>query len=1129
MNQTSKWMSVRRLLFIALLGGASASAYADKTISGNVKDDTGQPAIGATVQVEGTTVGTMTDLDGNYTLTVPDDTREVTISYVGLATQTVQIKGNVANVDLKADDKTLDDVVVIGYQEVKKRDVVASTSSVGADQIKNLPVTDAAQAMQGKLAGVQVVQSEGSPDADISIRVRGGNSLTQSSTPLYIVDGFPVSSINDISPTDIQSIDVLKDAAATAIYGAQGANGVIIITTKDAQANDSEDCGMKFHVDYTGYLGWKKLAKKYDVLSAQDFAKLQYEYTYLAKKGKASDVAKNWFKYFDKDYDQSADAVSTNTYNDVINNIGSEEETDWQKKTFDNTGFTSNHSFTVSAANKKSSFNLSYNRIDDEGIMRESDYTRNNLSFKAKFKPLKDLTVGTNFRFTNTTVLGSGSNTAEDAGSKTENRIVNAIAYTPIHLYAVDNSALEDEESFGSMYDPITTISDNYKFKRDNKFDMNGYASYKFLKKFTARVDLGYQARYIDVDRFYGKTTYYSRAGNGFSKAGGKAGMVSAIRTNEEDTRLRESATLEYKNKFAGAHNLNLMIGQEMIRNSGELNTNYGYGYPGTYDGEYLFEHFGSYFATDNAQYIDPNDNMLSFFGRGTYDYKGRYYLTGTLRADCSTRFAKGNQWGVFPAMAAAWRISDESWMRSFARSARMSNLKLRLSYGVAGNNNVELGAVDGDFTLSTSGVYVASSAFENTSYILTAGGAEKIVPNNDLTWETTTTRDLGLDYGFFNDRLSGTIDLYWNSTKDLIIKYKLPTTGYQYRNVAETKNLGAEFSVKGVILDKRSKNFNYNLTVDANISRNKNTVVDLGGMDAYYVSTSYLATGYFSTDEFIVEEDKSIGRIYGFESDGYYTAADFDGYNATTFEWTKGGAVVASNYGINSLAYPGLLKVKDLNGDGQITLEDRTVIGCTMPEFTGGFSITGSIGSEKWGQVDAAANFTYSYGNDVLNLTGLSMSNIQDKTKLRNTLSDMTASGTRYTLFDADGVYIPSKSTVYGAIASELDARNAGASEASPITGSTMLTDKCVEDGSFLRFASLTIGYSLPDKWISKAKLTKARVFFSASNLFVLTNYSGDDPEVSTGTKRNPLAVGVDWSAYPRSRNFNFGVNLSF
>lgn len=1121
-------MSVRRLLFIALLGGASVSAYADKTISGNVKDDTGQPAIGATVQVEGTTIGTMTDLDGNYTLTVPDDTREVTISYVGLATQTVQIKGNVANADLKADDKTLEDVVVVGYQTVKKRDVVASTASVGAEQIKNLPVTDAAQAMQGKMAGVQVVQSEGSPDADVTIRVRGGNSLTQSSTPLYIVDGFPVSSINDISPTDIQSIDVLKDAAATAIYGAQGANGVIIITTKDAQANDSEDCGMKFHVDYTGYMGWKTLAKKYDVLSAEDFARLQYEYAYLAKKGVANNVAGAWNAYFDKTY--SGTGPATTSFNDVIADIRTKEETDWQEKTFGNTGFTSNHSFTVSAANKKSSFNLSYNRIDDKGIMKESDYTRNNINFKAKFKPLKDLTMGANFRFTNTTVLGSGANTAEDAGSKTENRVVNAIAYTPIAMYSADKATEGlDEESFGSLFDPITTIYDNYKFKRDNKYDMNGYASYKFLKKFTGRVDLGYQARYIDVDRFYGATTYYSRAGTGYSKAGGVAGKVSGIRTSEEDSRLRESATLEYKDKFAGAHNLNLMIGQEMIRNKGELNTNYGWGYPGNYTGEYLFDHFGSYYATGNAQYINPNDNMLSFFGRATYDYKGRYYLTGTFRADCSTRFSKGNQWGYFPAMAAAWRVSDESWMRSFARASKMSNLKLRLSYGVAGNNNVELGAVDGDFSLVTDGVYLSSTSFENTSYFMTAGGTEKIVPNDDLTWETTTTRDLGLDFGFFNDRLSGTIDLYWNSTKDLIIKYKLPTTGYQYRNVAETKNLGAEFSIKGVILDKRSKNFNYNLTVDANISRNNNSVVDLGGMKAYYVSTNYLASGYFTTDEFIVEEDKSIGRIYGFETDGYYTAADFDGYNAGSFTWTKGGVPVASNYGVNSVAYPGLVKIKDRNGDGQITAEDRTVIGCTMPEFTGGFSISGSIGSDKWGQVDAAANFTYSYGNDVLNLTGLSMSTVQDKTKLRNTLYDKTNVNARYTLFDADGVYIPSKHATYAAIASELNAVNANASEASPVTGYTMLTDQCVEDGSFLRLATVTIGYSLPDKWITKAKLTKARVFFSASNLFVITNYSGDDPEVNTGTKRNPLAVGVDWSAYPRSRNFNFGVNLSF
>ncbi|MBR0499234.1 MAG: TonB-dependent receptor [Paludibacteraceae bacterium] len=1132
----SKFSSFKRLWFIMLLSciGALTSFAQERTVTGTVLDDMGEPAIGATVKVPGTGIGTMTDMDGNYTLKVPSDASQLEFSYMGMETQTLPITGGKVDIKLGQSSKQLDDVVVIGYTTVEKKSLSASVASVGADQIKNVPVTNAAEALQGKLTGVSVTTSEGSPDADVKIRVRGGNSLTQSSTPLYIVDGFPVSNINDISPSDIQQIDVLKDASSTAIYGAQGANGVIIITTKDADVSGSkDDCKMQFHADYTGYMGWKSMSKKFDVLSARDFALMQYEYAYLSKKGKTADIYSNWNAFFDKSYDSDTKTTSK-TNKQVLDDVLDYPYTDWQDETFGRDALTSNHSFSFSGGNKNATFNLSYNRIDDEGIMRESDYTRNNLSFKAKFKPIKNLTLGTTVRYINTTVLGSGSNTADDAGSKTENRIINAIAYTPIPLLKKDDASLDDEESFGNMYDPLTTISDNYKFKRDNKFDLNGYVSYKFLKKFTAKVDLGYRARYAETDRFYGKTTYYSRGGSGSVNSGG-AGKVSGIITNEEETRLRESATLEYKDKFNGGHNLTVLLGQEAIRNTGEENIRYGWGYSPDYTGEYLFDHFGSYTKTGNSQSIDPNDNMLSFFGMANYDYKGRYYVSATVRADCSTRFSKGNQWGYFPAASLAWRISDEPWMKSASRAAKLSNLKLRFSYGVAGNNNVELGALNSDYVMTNDNVYLSPEAFENTSYYLSAGGSEKIEPNNDLKWETTTTRDLGLDYGFFKDRLSGALDLYWNSTDDLIIKYKLPTVGYQYRNVAETKNLGVEFSVKGIILDKQSKNLNYDLTVDANISANKNTVVSLGGMDKYYVSTRYLGSGNYTTDEFIVEEGQSIGRIYGFESDGYYTTDDFSSYDAQNKKWLDAsGNAIELPYSILGSAYPGLIKIKDINGDGQITSDDRKVIGCTMPMFTGGFSISGHVGGESWGSVDAALNFTYSYGNDVLNLTGMSMTMIQEKTKFRNTLS---STANRYSMFNANGEYIPDNFATsgivsgadYDALALALANNNKSASDFNPVMGENLLTDKFVEDGSFLRLANMTVGYSLPEKWISKAHITKARIFFTASNLFVLTKYTGSDPEVDTGTKRNPLAIGVDWSAYPKSRAFNFGVNLSF
>lgn len=1154
----SKFSSLKRLWFIMLLSciGALTSFAQERTVTGTVLDDMGEPAIGATVKVPGTGIGTMTDMDGNYSLKVPSDASQLEFSYMGMETQTLPITGGKVDIKLGQSSKQLEEVVVTGYGTTKKRDVVTSVASVGADQIKNIPVTNAAEALQGKLTGVSVTTTEGSPDADVKIRVRGGSSLTQSSDPLYIVDGMPVASINDISPSDIQSMDVLKDAAATAIYGAQGANGVIIITTKEPDVDDSkDDCGMRFNVDYTGYMGWKKMSKSFDVLGARDFALLQYEYAYLTKKGDNSQIKGAYNKYFDKAYvdkgtEEVEDMSPLASIRDVdgkiiklgiLDSIAGVGTTDWQDETFGRNALTSNHSFSISGGNKKATFNFSYNRIDDEGIMRESDYTRNNFNLKAKYKPFKGFTIGTNVRYTNTTVLGSGANTADDAGSKRESRVENAIAYTPIQLLATDNSILEDEESYGSMYDPLTTIHDNYKFKRDNKWDIGAYASYNFLKKFTARVDVGYRSQNTVTNRYYGKTAYYSREGDGKTGAGGITGRASGIKTTENDSRFRESATFEYKDKFKGGHNLSVLVGEEIVMNKGEQLVIYSWDYEPS-DGESLFNHFGGN-KGNVTQYIDPTDNMLSFFGRANYDYKGRYYLTATMRADASTRFSKENQWGYFPAAALAWRISDEPWMQSASRAAKLSNLKLRFSYGVAGNNNVDLGYLHNDYTTSAA-TYISSTSFDNTSSILTAGGSDKILANPDLKWETTTTRDLGLDYGFFQDRLSGALDLYWNSTDDLIIKFKTPAFyNYQYRNVAETKNLGVEFSAKGVILDNKSKKLNYDLTVDANISANKNTVVSLGGMENYIVSTGYLSAGHYGNDaEFLVEEGESVGRIYGFETDGIYTANDFAGYDATNMKWLDAsGNPIETPIGIASVdggsktyAIPGLLKLKDKNGDGVINSDDRTIIGCTMPDFTGGFSISGHVGGESWGSVDAALNFTYSYGNDVLNLTGMRMSMIQEKTKLRNTLAS-TSYSNRYSLFKADGTYIPAgysgvvTGDAYTSLANELASYNAGKTQYNPIMSNSVITDQCVEDGSFLRLANLTIGYSLPDKWISKAHITKARIFFTASNLFVLTKYTGSDPEVDTGTKVNPLAIGVDYSAYPKSRAFNFGLNLSF
>ena len=1117
----------RTMMLTALL--FTGLAVQARVISGTVKDATGETIISASVVVKGTSLGTVTDFDGNYTLDVPDDAQVLVFSYIGMKTQELSITGDVMNVVLSENSEVLDEVVVTGYGTTKKRDLVTAVSSVNADQLKDIPVASASEALQGKLAGVSVTTTEGSPDADIKIRVRGGTSLTQSSDPLYIVDGFQVSSIADISPNDIQSMDVLKDAAATAIYGAQGANGVIIITTKDADTN--ADDKMQLHFDYSGYMGWKQMAKKYDMLNVDDFVLMQYEYAHHKAKGNTANIPSNFNQYFDPRYAETLDKDQVMTIPEIQDYWHTQKVTDWQDETFGHHGLTSNHSFTLSGGNKLANFSLSYARIDDEGIMYGSDYDRNNLNFKAKFKPIKDLTISFTARYTNTTVWGSGTNTAQDAGSKTESRVRNAIAYSPIELFAKDQVAgLDDYESFGSLYDPITTIDHNYRKKVDNKYTLQGYISYKFAKWFTVKSELGYEGRDQSQDRYYGPTTYYSRAGDGFTYAGG-AGFGHVVCTDDKTSRFKNTNTFEFKKKWGENHDLGILIGEEIQINKGELRTQYGYGYDASLKGPDVFKYIGMAKEYTSKNYVNPTDNMLSFFARANYVLFNRYYLTATFRADASTRFSKGNQWGYFPSAAIAWRIIDEPWMEP-AQDV-MSNFKLRLSYGSVGNNNVDLGYLRPEY-LASSAAY--SGLFDTK---LTDGGSDVIAANNKLKWETTITRDLGLDFGFWNERLSGTLDLYWNNTKDLILKYALGGLGgynYQYRNIGSTDNKGVEFSITGVILDKKAKSLSYGLSINANISHNVNRVVDLGGMEQYLVSSSCFSSNYLNTDyEFKLTPGSKVGEIWGYQTAGWFTPEDFVSYNPANNRW-YGSDDKAINQGMGE-ARPGMTKLVDQNGDGEINDLDRVVLGNTQPDIQGGFGINFNIGGEKWGKFDLSAQFTYSYGNEILNLSALDYGTIFDKSKLRNNTSNI-AYGMRYSLFNADGTFIPSgyvggsgkvEGDDYAAMTAALAAANANVRTANPISDNIALTDKFVEDGSFLRLSTLTIGYSLPEVWLKKAYIKTARIFFTGSNLFCATKYSGADPEVDTRSKINPLATGVDFSAFPKSRAFNFGINLSF
>jgi len=1054
------------LLFVAIGINLSAQSI---TLSGNVKDTTGEPVIGASILEKGTTNGTITDFDGNFNLTVGANAT-VVVSYIGMKPQDISVKGKTRlDVTLQDDATALEEVVVIGYGTVKRKDLTGSVASVGADAIAAVPVASAVEAISGKLAGVQITTTEGSPDAEMKIRVRGGGSITGDNTPLYIVDGFPVESINDIAPSDIESIDVLKDASSTAIYGSRGANGVIIVTTKSGKEG-------KISINYNAYVGWKKIAKTLDVLSPYDYASWNYERALLANE--LSDYTDYFGNYQDMDL-----------YKDIPAN-------DWQEQIFGRTGFTFNHNLSISGGSEKIKYNFSYNHMNDKAIMQMSGFKRDNLSLKLNSKPNKSITLDFSIRYSNTEIKGGGAN-EQNEKSSADSRLKDAMIYTPFPVAGLSDNSGETDSDF-NLINPHVKMADNDRFQERKSLNMNGGITWEIIKGLRAKAEVGLD-EYRNIDnRFYGSTTYYVQN----TPATANKDLPAIIFANTDRHSFRSTNTLSYdfSKLLPESHNLNVLAGQEYVITKQQTLTSTIHGLPSFFDFDYSnkLSTEGTPYSIDNN--LSPDDKLFSFFGRVNYDFESKYIASATFRADGSSKFSEGNRWGYFPSAAVAWRISAEPFMEKTENW--LDDLKLRFSYGTAGNNNIPSGQMAQSFSSST-------TAFVNgyTSY----WSPSKVMANPDLKWETTVTRNLGLDITTLGGRLSGTFEVYKNNTKDLLIQFPTIGTGYdsQYRNMGETQNTGFEATVNWVILDKK----NYGLSFSGNIGFNKNKIVSLGQM-SYISGESGWASTEIGTDYWI-EEGGSIGRMYGYRSDGRYEVSDFTGYNETTKTWTldpdkapDASAVIGNGY-----VRPGAMKLKDLDGDGDVDTDDREIIGDANPLHTGGFTINGRL----YG-FDLSANFNWSYGNDIYNANKIEYTSTS-KYHSRNMISEM-ATGNRWTNLRADGTISND--------ATELAEMNKNTSLWSPYMQRYVFSDWAVEDGSFLRLSTLTLGYTLPRSLVQKVKLQNCRFYVSGYNVFCWTNYSGFDPEVST-RRKTALTPGVDYSAYPKSRSIVFGLNLNF
>ena len=1070
---------VRIALTLALL--FIATAISAQTISGTVVDQSGESIIGASVKEKGAAQGAVTDLDGKFTLKLIGKSNQVVVSYIGMKQKTVNVSGkSTVNITLEEESTSLNDVVVIGYGTMKKKDLTGSVASVSAKDIANVPVSSAAQAIQGKMAGVSVMQTEGSPDADIKIRVRGGGSLSQDNSPLYIVDGFPVSSISDIAPSYIESMDVLKDASSTAIYGARGANGVIIITTKSGKEG-------KVQVNFGASLGIRKVAKEVGVLSPYEYARYQQENGVTSKYGEFDDL-------------------------DIWKSV---EGTDWQDELFGRTGLQQIYNLSVSGGSKDTKFNVSYSRTDDKSILVGSDFTKDNINAKLNTNLNKWLTMDFNARLSYQVVNGLGSGADTNESSAAYSAVARAVIFRPVDpLTNGDNE--DDESSSSNDPSPLDRINDTFKQQRRFRQNYNVGLNWKPFKHITFRSEFGYAWSFNKTDQVWGNIASKS------SKLDPKGQpQVQIDRTDNKNWRNANTVTYDNKNVFTKGDKLNVLLGQEWSSSQDKSYVTKSVGFPTTFTLQEALANLASGTALANENSIGRKDNMASFFGRINYTLYDKYLFTATMRADASSKFAKGNRWGYFPSAAFAWRVSEEPFMKNTA--SWLSNLKMRLSYGTAGNNRIKSGLNQTSYKLVSSGRVPYFNEEINTMM------EYQWLANPNLKWETTVTRDFGIDYGFLRGRINGTFDIYWNTTKDLLMAATIPSiSGFntQYQNYGQTSNKGFEFAVNVAAVEKK----NFTLNVNANISYNRNKIDKLAN-SSEYINFGWAGNTISDNMNFKVQEGGRLGEVWGYKYKGFYTAYDENTNPNGDLVWNGSAWALRDGVKDNSSAVVGSLK------PGSIKLEVdengkaiKQRLGNTVAPWTGGFGI-----SANFHGFDASVFCNYSFGNKIINGTKLASSfrwGSKDEWNLNNDFV------TRYSGFDVNtGINLTGdfKKAIayYGsqeAAIAKLNELNQGATIWNPSVVSTMpLIDYAVEDASFLRIQNVTLGYTLPKKFVKRLALSNVRFYFTGYNLLTITSYSGSDPETDVSSKKNAMCPGIDYAAYPKSRLYVFGVNVSF
>ncbi len=966
-----------------------------KRITGKVVDQNNIPLIGANIIEKGTPNGAVTNIDGEFILNINEDA-VINISYIGYTSQDIDTKGKETfNIILQENVNILDELVVIGYGTVRRGDITTAVSTVSTEDIMERPIISAAQAIQGKAAGVQVVQPSGLPGAGMVVRVRGNTSITASNDPLYVVDGVPTDDINFLAPADIESMQILKDASSAAIYGSRASNGVVLITTKQGNAGQSK-------ISFNSYLGISKVIKQMKSLNVEQYKELM-------------------------------DDLGA-----VILPEGLKDQTDWFSEAFRN-GINQNYQVSITSGNDKLRYFLSEGYTDEKGILNVSYYKRYNLRANIDNQIRDWLNINANIAYSdysnNGIISGTGSNRAGVVLS-----VINTPTYAPIW----------DPENPGQYYNNfyganITHPIENMSRTEDNKSNSN-----RLLGSFNIKVDFLPNLQFKStnsIDRvYYHSTNFLDPVKTSYGRNQG--GTASDNRSLS--TILTFDNILTYNLTLGENHSLNLMGGTSYtssLWNNSYMNASF-------YRTDYTPK------TLNAANRIDPYGTgttasdwaLMSYLGRISYNYASKYLLTANFRADGSSKLSPDKRFGYFPSLSAAWRISSESFMSDIKW---IDDLKLRGGWGKTGNQS---GISD----------YAYLQMYDIQRIPWWETGKDRAVVNinpanmrnRDLTWETTTQSNIGVDFTLLKNRITFTADAYYKYTTNLLMNVPLPgglDFSNIYRNEGEMENRGFEFGLN----TRNIENKDFNWTTDFNMSFNRNKVTKLSLQKIYYFANTSEAT---SENVVRMTEGKPLGMFWGYVSEGVDPET-------------------------------GDLIFSDLDGNGRITTSDKKYIGDPNPDFVWG--MTNDI---SYKGLSLSLFLQGSYGNDVYNAS-------------------------RY---ETEGMYNGMNQSTEVIRRWRIPGQITDIPRATSSTDNLRASTRFIEDGSYLRLKSLTLSYNIKSSFLDRLKISRLQPYFTAQNLFTLTNYSGFDPEVNQYGGSSTVQ-GIDWGTYPQVKTFIFGLNIDF